>query len=196
MNKSQHVFTIGHSTQSFGSFLGLLKRHDITAITDVRSVPYSRHAPHFCIHDLKDSLRNAGVFYVFLGKELGARSDDNSCYIENVVSYERLAQAAGFQHGIQRVIDGSWQHRIALMCSERDPTECHRTILVSKILTERDVKVSHILGNGEIESHQDTMLRVADLVGLPRYDFFMSREDIIANAYERREQQIAYRRKG
>jgi uncharacterized protein (DUF488 family) len=196
MDNVRTVYTVGHSTQPLESFLSLLKLHCITAVADVRSSPYSRHVPQYSREDLKQSLKENGFAYVFLGDELGARSKDDRCYINDVVSYDRLSKTPIFQQGVQRVIDGSGKFSIALMCSERDPTECHRTLLVSKSLVERGMSVSHILGNGDLETHESTMLRVLDLLGMPREDMLHSREELIAEAYKGRERQVAYRRKG
>ena len=190
----RHIYTIGHSTQPIEDFVGLLQKHSVTAIADVRSTPFSRHAPHFSRDHLERSLALADIAYVFLGKELGARSDDGSCYVGNKVSYEKLSKTSLFRAGIERVETGGDRFKVALMCSERDPTECHRTILVSKVLTERGVVVDHILGDGTLEPHEQTMLRVLDILGMPREDMFNSREELIAQAYEGRERQIAYRR--
>lgn len=196
MTDNLTVFTVGHSTQPFEQFLGLLLKHNISAVADVRSSPYSRHAPQYNTDSLKDALKEANIAYVFLGKELGARSADDSCYVDNTVSYKKLARTPLFLNGIQRVEDGSARYRISLMCSERDPTECHRTILVSKLLEERGAEVNHILGNGQLETHRETMLRVLDLLGTPRGDMLNSQDDLIAQAYDGREKQIAYRREG
>ncbi|MEX1661386.1 DUF488 family protein [Thioclava sp. 15-R06ZXC-3] len=196
MSSNRLVFTIGHSTQPVERFLELLAKHGVTAVADVRSSPYSKHAPQFSTDELRASLNEAGVAYVFLGKELGARSNDDSCYVNDVVSYERLARSQLFQRGIQRVEDGCERHRIALMCSERDPTECHRTILVSKVLCERGAEIKHILSNGMTESHEETMLRVLDILGMPREDMLNSQDELVSKAYFGREKQIAYRRGG
>jgi uncharacterized protein (DUF488 family) len=190
------IYTIGHSTQPMERFLGLLAKHRIDAVADVRSSPYSNHAPQFCKEELSASLKNAGVAYVFLGKELGARTNDASCYVNNVVSYEKLARTSLFQSGIERVEEGCKRYRIALMCSERDPTECHRTILVSKILNERGADIRHILFDGQLESHQQTMLRVLDVLGMPRMDMLDSEDELVEKAYLGRAKQIAYRRRG
>lgn len=190
------IYTVGHSTQPIESFIELLRENKVTAVADVRSSPYSRYAPQFNTDALKKSLKENEIAYVFLGVELGARSDDHSCYVGNTVSYEKLAQTSLFRKGIQRVEDGSSRFRIALMCSERDPTECHRTILVSKVLVERGADVNHILGNGALEPHQQTMLRVLDILGMPREDMLHSQDELIAQAYEGREKQVAYRREG
>jgi uncharacterized protein (DUF488 family) len=196
MEDAKSIYTVGHSTQPFESFLSLLLKNQVSAVADVRSSPYSRHAPHFNTDTLKTALKENGIAYVFLGKELGARSKDDSCYVDDTVSYKKLANTSLFLSGIQRVEDGSRRYRVALMCSERDPTECHRTILVSKVLQERGAQVSHILGDGTLEPHKNTMLRVLDILGTPRGDMLDSENDLIARAYEGREKQIAYRREG
>ncbi len=194
------IYTVGHSTQPFERFLRLLRKNQITAVADVRSSPYSRYAPQFNKENLKIELKKEDVAYVFLGAELGARSDDNSCYVGNTVSYERLAQTSLFRRGIQRLEDGSARHSVAVMCSEQDPTHCHRTILVSKTLSERGFEVNHILGDGKLETHRETMLRVLDTLR-PRENMFagnmlFSEKEQIELAYKEGEKKIAYRREG
>lgn len=196
MGKSDSVYTIGHSTRSIESFLALLAKYGVSAIADVRSSPYSRHVPHFSREPLKKALGDNGIAYVFLGDALGARSKDHNCYVNNVVSYDLLAKTSVFKQGIERVIEGSKRYRVALMCSERDPTECHRTILVSKALTEGGALVRHILDSNKFETHEETMLRVVDLLGMPRSDLLLSSEEVLEEAYKGRERQIAYRREG
>lgn len=200
MPSKPKIYTVGHSTQPFERFLRLLRRNQITAVADVRSSPYSRYAPQFDKETLKIELKREDVAYVFLGAELGARSDDNSCYVGNTVSYEKLAQTSLFRRGIQRLEDGSARHSVALMCSEQDPTHCHRTILISKFLSERGFEISHILGTGELETHRETMLRVLDILK-PRERMFagnmlFSEEEQIELAYKEGEKKFAYRREG
>ena len=170
--------------------------HAITAIADVRSSPYSKYSPQFNIDVLQSELNKNGIKYVFLGKELGARSEDDKCYVGDVVSYEKLSNTIAFQNGIRRLEDGCGRYTIALMCSERDPIECHRAILVSKVLEERGAEINHILGNGELEAHRNTMLRVLDLLGMPHDDMFHTEDELISQAYAGREKQVAYRREG
>jgi uncharacterized protein (DUF488 family) len=86
------VLTIGHSTHPIETFLGLLHQHGVTAVADVRSAPYSRFNPQFNKDALEHDLKEHGIRYVFLGRELGARSDDPSCYDKGRVQYGRLAR--------------------------------------------------------------------------------------------------------
>lgn len=76
------VYTIGHSTHSTQKLIRLLSTHEITAVVDVRSQPYSRMNPQFNKENLKEVLNAAGIAYVFLGRQLGARTDDDSCYVD------------------------------------------------------------------------------------------------------------------
>lgn len=186
------VFTIGHSNHPLDAFVGLLKQHGVTAVADVRSAPFSRFHPQYNKDALDRSLKSNGIRYVFLGRELGARSDDPSCYEGGRVQYGRLARTELFESGLARVIRGAQTHRIALMCAEKEPLECHRTLLVSKALAERGVLVNHILGNGRAEAHADTMVRLLDVVGLPREDLFRSRQELLDQALRTQEERVAY----
>ena len=186
------VLTVGHSDHSLDTFVALLQQHGVTAVADVRSVPYSRFNPQFNKEALDRSLKANRIKYVFLGRELGGRSDDRSCYENGRVRYARLAHTELFRSGIERVIRGAKEHRIALMCAEKDPLECHRTLLVARTLEERGVTVEHILAGGQLESHADAMVRLLDVVGLPHEDLFRAREDLIADALARQEERVAY----
>jgi uncharacterized protein (DUF488 family) len=186
------VYTIGHSKHSLEEFVALLERHGVTAVADVRSAPYSRFNPQFNKTALDRDLKARGIKYVFLGRELGARSDDPACYAGGRVQYGRLAQTASFKTGVERVERGAAEHRIALMCAEKEPLECHRTLLVSRALDQRGVAVSHILADGRLESHGDAMLRLLDMFGLPRDDLFRSPAELLAEALERQEERVAY----
>lgn len=186
------VYTIGHSTHSLEALIALLQQYDVTVVADVRSEPYSRFNPQFNRETLKEHLKAHGIKYVFLGQELGARSKDPSCYAGGQVQFRRVAQTDLFRSGIERVINGANNYRVVLMCSEKEPLECHRTLLVARVLAERGVSVDHILADGRLESHDSAMERLLDLVGLPHQDLFRSREQLITEAMDRQAEKIAY----
>lgn len=188
----QLVLTIGHSTHSLDVFVGLLHRHGVTALADVRSTPYSRTNPQFNRETLESHLKEHGFKYVFLGAELGARSNDVTCYEHGRVQYARLARTDLFRSGIDRVIRGANDYRVALMCAEKEPLDCHRTILVARTLAELSVGVQHILADGRLEPHDTTMERLLKVVGLPDHELFRSRDQLIADALFRQEQKVAY----
>lgn len=189
------VFTIGHSNHSIEAFISLLERAGITAIADVRSVPFSRRFSHFNRPELVRSLRKTGIAYVFLGNQLGARPKDRDCYVDGRVDYERIAMTSEFREGLRRIEDGAERYRISIMCAEREPLDCHRTILVARHLRTRGVDVRHILANGSIEPHCETERRLLDLVGNTAADLFHLAEpvhDRLSEAYTRRGREIAY----
>lgn len=190
------VLTIGHSTHELDYFLGLLKEQNVTAIADVRSVPASRFTPQFNQEALRRALNHVDVKYVFLGKELGARSDDPTCYVDGRVKYERLAHTAGFAEGIERLRGGMELERIALMCTEQEPLDCHRTVLICRVLVDVGVSVTHIHGNGRLESHSQAMQRLMASFGLDQADLFHSSDELLDEALRRQEQKIAYVDKG
>ena len=189
----EHVYTIGHSTHSTEKLIQLLAGHDVTTVADVRSQPYSRINPQFNRESLRAELRTVGITYVFLGRELGARSEDRGCYIAGQVQYDLLARTALFQEGLMRIAQGVGSHRIALMCAEKDPLTCHRAILVCRHLAVRGIAAQHILEDGQLESHEDAVMRLLAELDISERDLFRTRDDLIIEAYSRRGQQIAYR---
>jgi hypothetical protein len=186
------IFTIGHSNHSIEKLLDLLAQHWVTAIADVRSAPYSRLYPVFNREPLAAALRDRGMAYVFLGKELGARSDDASCYERGVIQYRRLAQTALFRGGIQRVLNGAASNQLSLLCAEKEPLDCHRTILVSRELEAAGAHVSHILADGRLEPHTETLRRLLAAFKLQETELFRGPDEILDDAYARQESRIAY----
>lgn len=154
------IYTIGHSKHPAERFIELLRQHDIDALADVRSTPFSRFNPQFNRERLAAALRDAGIHYVFLGQELGARPREREFYDGDRVSYAKLAQSEPFRRGLDRVITGSREHRVALMCAERDPLHCHRALLISPSLERAGVPVTHILADGSLQTHADLMKHV------------------------------------
>jgi uncharacterized protein (DUF488 family) len=186
------IYTVGHSTYTIERLIKLLQKHEITAVGDVRSQPYSRTNPQFNREPLKDCLKKAGIAYVFLGEELGARSDDPSCYVQGKISYSRLAESRLFQRGLERVRQGAREFRLALMCAEKEPLDCHRTILVARHLENDGVEVRHILEDGSIELHRDSIDRLKRQLKLAE-DMFKSKTAVEKEAYDTQGSRIAYK---
>lgn len=190
--KDSELFTIGHSTHSIEFFIELLNLHNIEAIADVRSMPYSKYSEHFNRDFLTRKLKENGISYVFMGNELGARRKEENCYIEGKVSYNLVEKTDSFQTGVDRIIKGSEKTRIAMMCSEKDPLTCHRTILVAKHIAPKITTISHILNDGSLEDHSTAEQRLMKEHGkfnltLPGMDV-----DPLEEAYQMRASQIAY----
>jgi uncharacterized protein (DUF488 family) len=190
------IYTIGHSNHPLERFLGLLQPHGITAVADVRSTPYSRFNPQFRREKLQAALATVGIQYVFLGQELGARSQNPACYdSEGRVSYAKLARTELFRKGIARLRTGLADHRISLLCAEREPLECHRTILVARELVRDGVEVTHILGDGSLESHEHALQRLTASLKLGAADLFSDSADLVEHAYDVQAARIAYVKK-
>ena len=189
---SSMLYTIGHSNHEITAFAELLRRHGITALGDVRSYPYSRYVPQYSRDPLKAALADAGIAYVFLGKELGGRSNNPACYRQGKVQYECLAQESSFAEGIKRVMQGIERYRIALMCAEKDPLNCHRALLVARKLFEARVPISHIHADGSLESHQAMESRLLATCKLPEGDMFKGREEFVSEAYTIQGKRVAY----
>jgi uncharacterized protein (DUF488 family) len=164
----------------------------MTAIADVRTAPYSRLSPHFNKEALRQELRQAGSAYVFLGQELGGRPKDKQLFENGVADYEKMARGAQFAKGLARVIEGARRHRIAMMCSEHDPLDCHRCLLVGRVLHERGVTVRHILSNGVIVDQEQIEQRLMSLARQADADLFDSHDERRALAYRERASRVAY----
>jgi uncharacterized protein (DUF488 family) len=188
------VYTIGHSTHPLEKFLELLRLHGIEVLADVRSTPVSRRNPQFNRDNLRKSLAVVNIEYVFLGQELGARSKDPSCYVRGQVQYPLLAQTDLFKSGIARLLQDRQTYRIAIMCAEKEPLHCHRTLLVTRALQQQSVPVLHILEDGTLEEHAATMQRLATQLKLPAADMFTDAAAINDMAYAKQAEKIAYRR--
>jgi len=187
------VFTIGHSNHSSEHFLALLQGAGITAIADVRSIPRSRRWPHFSRARIERWLADAGIAYVFLGAELGGRPDDPALLREGRPDYDLMAATPSFGAGLQRVLDGAARYRIALMCAEREPLDCHRFLLVSRHLRERGVCLRHILADGAIEAHETTEFRLLQQTGIgvdPLFAHLPPPRHALARAYDIRSGKI------
>ncbi len=195
MNLTQFpVFTIGHSNHPPETFINLLVRHGVDEVADVRSAPYSRYTPHYNYEPLQRVLDDVGIAYTYLGGELGGRPADRSCYdADGRVQYERVAETDLFDDGLRRIIRAADERRVALLCTEKEPLECHRTLLVARALADRSVAVAHILADGNLENYDDALNRLLEIHKLPPHgDMFRSRADVIAEALTRQAQKFAY----
>ncbi len=151
------VFTIGHSNHSAEKFAVLLKRHGIEVLVDIRSRPYSRHAPQFNAKGIEATLSDNGIRYLFMGRELGGRPEAETFYdTKGRVDYALVEKSRSFLDGIKSVEREIQNNRISLLCSEEDPTRCHRRLLVGRALEERGFTLRHIRGDGSIQIEGET----------------------------------------
>jgi len=150
--------TIGHSNLTTVDFLSSLTKHGIDAIADVRTHPVSSYLPHFNKEPLKASLQESGFSYVFLGEELGGRPTGASHYDSaGFVLYDQVAKSALFQTGLRRLLEGASNFKIGVMCSEGVPDNCHRHLLIARVLDQQGISVEHVLPDGSTKSASDLL---------------------------------------
>jgi uncharacterized protein (DUF488 family) len=150
-----NIFTIGHGNKKIENFIDLLHQYQIKTLIDVRTIPYSRFHTQFRQVNLKPSLENAGITYIFLGNELGGRPKNPDLYLNGHVNYEAIKKTELFKGGIQQVINLAHHSiKVTLMCSESDQNECHRKHLIAGEIIKEGLSVMHINKIGNLEKHQ------------------------------------------
>ncbi len=158
----QAIYTVGHSNHAPDVFLALLSRHAVEVLIDTRSSPFSRYAPHFSRAPLKAAVQSAGLQYGFYGRELGGRPENPAFYDSaGRADYAQLASSEPFQAALARLAAGAAKRRTALLCSEENPSVCHRRLLLARVLFESGRAVVHIRGDGRLESEADLRERDA-----------------------------------
>src|ERR1700732_1775475 len=150
------LLTIGHSNQPADRFMALMQGAGITAIADVRSVPFSRRFPWFSGRMLAARLQSPDIAYLPFGEALGGRPRDPALYRDGVADYEKMAATMQFRAGLDRLDEAMGRFRLCVMCAEREPLDCHRCLLVGRALAERGFALGHILIDGTIEPHAAT----------------------------------------
>jgi len=166
------LYTIGHGNRKSEDFLSLLKEHDIHFLIDVRSQPYSKFNPQFNQIDLKFFLERNHIRYVFMGDTIGGRPKDRSCYdTEGKVDYEAVKTKDFFKHGIDRLkVAYTKDVNVALMCSESNPCECHRSKLIGRVLHDNHIHLQHIDENGKLKDQTTVINEVNE--GRSEFDLF------------------------
>jgi uncharacterized protein (DUF488 family) len=186
------VFTIGHSDHTLDAFLALLAQHHVTALADVRAAPYSRRLPHYSKQAFADALKAAGLAYVYLGEQLGGRPSVRVRSQMQGAGYAAMAATAAFQEGIARILQGASRHRIAMMCAERDPADCHRALLVGRVLSGSGAELIHIHADGATEGQSSFEARLLAAAGrADACDLFASPAELLDLAYRRQERRAS-----
>jgi uncharacterized protein (DUF488 family) len=194
MTPTRPILTIGHSRHSWERFTTLLAGAGVELIADIRTAPRSRFSPQFNKDTMAAALAARGVEYIFLGKELGGRPQSQELYTDGVADYEKMAASPEFRLGLERLMEASAHRSVAAMCSEADPLECHRCLLVGRALAEQGVDVRHILASGMIVTHAEVEERLLSLENLAEADLLASsRKERLAEAYRARSRKGGYR---
>jgi len=188
------LFTIGHSIHGIEQFILLILKHNVNCICDVRSQPYSQYNEQFNRETLINELSKQNIKYVFLGKELGARSNDPSCYVNGRVQFDLLSKTSLFQDGMNKLLIEANSSRTAIMCAEKDPIMCHRMILVTHAVKSR-IDIRHIHEDGNYELNKDAEKRLMKILEIGPVDLFLNENELIELAYVTQGKKIAYKGK-
>jgi len=154
------IFTIGYGPRSFEEFARLLKEYDIEFLLDVRSSPSSDREAYMK-ENLRDRLTEVGITYSYFGDLLGGRPEDNDCYHNGLVIYNRCRKKDWFRRGIDRLKTAQeGNHRVALMCSEIRPEKCHRSKMIGVGLQDEGIEVMHIDERDMLSRQEDVLKRL------------------------------------
>ncbi len=188
------IVTIGYGNRPSDVFVELLMQNCLEFVCDVRSTPISSRFPTFSRNELEGRLKQAGLRYLFMGDTLGARPKDPALYVNGRASYEAISASTAFREGIERVKRGCQRYRLALMCAEKEPLDCHRAILVARHLSASGLDVDHIDAQGNLESHADFESRLMRRYHLEQTNLLAdaSTAQVLNGAYERRGSELAF----
>lgn len=181
--KHLHILTAGTSNGSWASFQRLIELSGADTVIDVRSRPYSRW-PHFNQPALKTRLNYIGLPCVYLGHQLGGlmKGDERT--------YHEVSRSPEFRDGIVRVQEIASRCQPIIICAEHDPLQCHRFLLISRVMTAEGAEIGHVLRTGEIESQRETEVRMLKANGLYCEDYWTPFEEILSRGYVRQERRI------
>jgi uncharacterized protein (DUF488 family) len=168
------LFSIGYGARRVEDLIQVLRAHQIEYLIDVRSAPYSRFKPEFSKEVLERAVKASGLRYIFMGDLLGGQPQDPDCYVEGKVDYARLLAKPFFQAGLERLKTAHHQRlRVALMCSEGRPEQCHRSKLIGEALAALGIPLCHIDEDGQLRSQTEVIDRLTggqmDFFGQPAF---------------------------
>ncbi len=146
-NTNLQCYTMGYSDLPCSVFLYFLKKEKIDTLVDVRTTPYSSYQPNYNKKEFKHFLESNDIEYLHYGDRLGGYYTEPAFLFEDgSVNYDNVRKRPVFQKGIDDLIDLLKQPRsVCLMCAEKKPQQCHRFILISRELQEREIQVIHIV---------------------------------------------------
>lgn len=142
------IYTVGHSNHTIDYFIEIIKEFGIDTIVEIRSVPNSKYLKHFNKSNLINELSKHNIKYLDMSKYLGGRPEDKSVLnIDNKIELHKIEGKNWYQEAIDRLVNISKKSRIAIMCSEENPANCHRGYIISHTLLNRGEEIIHIRGN-------------------------------------------------
>lgn len=195
------LFTIGHSIHQLDEFVLLLSQYKIDYVLDVRSTPYSKYAENYNREILNKYLLLNKIHYSYMGAYFGARQENKTLYSqEGYLDFEKVRSTSLFLKGVDNVKKGLSQgYNIVLMCTEKDPLDCHRAIMVARGFELEGFDVKHILFDGSLINQKELDNILLDKYFPDRnqltifdYDKPQDEEELLKQAYIMRNKEIGY----
>lgn len=194
------LYTIGYGGFSgIEEFAAALKERGINGVIDVRSRPYSKVHTDFNREFLSEYLKNKGIAYRNYKNEFGARQLNAEYYPNGYLDFEQFSKSAEFQSGMVKVKQASENgYVLALMCSEKEPINCHRCIMVSRAFHDEGAAVTHIIaGKPDLTQTEaedaliDEYFPQRDQLSL--FEEELTRDELIKRAYRLQNEKIGYK---
>lgn len=193
------IFTIGYSAFEIDDFIKVLKANKITNLVDVRSKPFSEFYPNFNSQNLKKNLNSENISYENMVAEFGARQENKDFFAkEGYLDFEKFSQSEQFKSGIETLKNGlNLGGKIVLMCAEKDPISCHRSILIAKSLKNENIEVLHIMPDESLQSQNELEVRLLDIYFADRNQLNLfdklNEKELIEKSYRLQNAKIGYR---
>lgn len=174
------IYSIGHGNKKPEDFIRELKAFGISYLLDIRSKPYSRWNHAFNKAELENTLKTNGITYIFLGDQLGGLPSDTSCYDQDgKVVYDLIKKKDFFKEGLKRLILANEKKiKLAIMCSESNPGECHRSKLVGQEMLKAGISLNHIISENRLKSQETVMTELTK--GLGTVDLFGNVKEFVS----------------
>lgn len=195
------LFTIGHSNYEINYFINIVKKYKINCIVDVRSIPYSKYSPQYNKENIKKLLKINKINYIYMGKEFGAMRTAKTLYTkEGYVDFEKVKYDKDFKLGINRAKVGVERgYKIAFMCAEKIPSDCHRCILIGRTFKNLGYNIINIIDENKYKLQNDIEKELIEIYYPDRNqislipEMNLSNEELINNVYKFKNREIGYR---
>lgn len=195
----KQIYTIGYTSYLFDNFIETLIKYNITSLIDVRSTPFSQHYSDYNKGAIEIALKRSGILYRNYAHEFGARQENKAFYSEGgYLDFSKFMSSKQFLEGIDKVRKGVEKGYVfALMCAEKDPINCHRSIMIGKGFKAFGYNVNHIKSDGNVETQNELEKRLLDMYFKDRQQlsFFTTENDedfLISECYRKRNQEIGF----
>jgi uncharacterized protein (DUF488 family) len=193
------IYTIGYSGFKIGEFINILKKHQITSLIDVRSNPNSKFYEDYNKISLEKLLKFNGIIYRNYRCEFGARQEDLKYYKNGYLDFNEYTKSKSFLDGVKKIEAGiKLDYVFALMCAEKDPSTCHRNIMVAREFYKLGYNIKNILSDGYFESQESIEQKLVNQYFPKRnqislFSDNLSWEEMVNKSYEYRNSEIGYR---